>query len=147
MDRPSRTKSNGFFPTPTASMGTGPSTSGRAGGMNLQTAVVTLSLSRHSEPGLWLGEDGADYREAVHRWEEILGRPAPNPTEPSERSKLGRRLNPRFVEWMMGLPEGYVTDSSLNRGAQLKMLGNGVVPQQALEALKLLFAMKEEPYQ
>lgn len=48
---------------------------------------------------------------------------------------------------MMGLPEGYVTDSSLNRGAQLKMLGNGVVPQQALEALKLLFAMKEEPYQ
>lgn len=45
MDRPSRTKSNGFFPTPTASMGTGPSTSGRAGGMNLQTAVVTLSLS------------------------------------------------------------------------------------------------------
>jgi DNA (cytosine-5)-methyltransferase 1 len=48
------------------------------------------------------------------------------------------RLNPRFVEYMMGLPNGWVTDVGLTRTHQLKMLGNGVVPQQAFLALKLL---------
>lgn len=39
----------------------------------------------------------------------------------------------------MGLPEGWVTDvPGLNRNAQLKALGNGVVPQQALAALQLM---------
>lgn len=41
------------------------------------------------------------------------------------------RLNPRFVEWMMGLSDGWVTDCDIPRTAQLKILGNGVVPQQA----------------
>jgi DNA (cytosine-5)-methyltransferase 1 len=36
----------------------------------------------------------------------------------------------------MGLPEGWVTDvPGLNRNAQLKALGNGVVPAQALAAI------------
>ena len=39
---------------------------------------------------------------------------------------------------MMGLPEGWVTDLDLPRAAQLKMLGNGVVPQQAALALEAL---------
>ena len=40
---------------------------------------------------------------------------------------------------MMGLPDGWVTDvPGLPRNAQLKALGNGVVPQQALLALRLL---------
>jgi DNA (cytosine-5)-methyltransferase 1 len=39
----------------------------------------------------------------------------------------------------MGLPEGWVTDvPGLSRNAQLKALGNGVVPQQAALALSLL---------
>lgn len=39
----------------------------------------------------------------------------------------------------MGLPEGWVTDvPDLSRNAQLKALGNGVVPQQAAMALWLL---------
>jgi DNA (cytosine-5)-methyltransferase 1 len=74
-------------------------------------------------------------------------------------SKLGRRLTPRckmhmqdapdaldqhgklssvFVEYMMGLPKGWITDAGLSRAQELKMLGNGVVPQQALYALELL---------
>lgn len=48
------------------------------------------------------------------------------------------RLNPVFVEYMMGLPVGWVTDTGLSRTQQLKMLGNGVVPQQAYYALELL---------
>jgi DNA (cytosine-5)-methyltransferase 1 len=76
------------------------------------------------------------YELAVRRWERVLGRPAPRPTEPG---RTGERLSPRFVEWMMGLPEGWVTDvPGLSRNAQLKALGNGVVPQQAAMALQLL---------
>ena len=39
---------------------------------------------------------------------------------------------------MMGLPEGWVCDLGLSRTAELKMLGNGVVPQQASLALEIL---------
>ena len=48
------------------------------------------------------------------------------------------RLNVEFVEYMMGLPKGWVTDVGLSRAQQLKILGNGVVPQQAYYALQLL---------
>lgn len=48
------------------------------------------------------------------------------------------RLNVKFVEYMMGLNPGWVTDLPLSRAQQLKMLGNGVVPQQAYHALELL---------
>jgi DNA (cytosine-5)-methyltransferase 1 len=48
------------------------------------------------------------------------------------------KLNAKFVEYMMGLPVGWVTDLDLSRSQQLKMLGNGVVPQQAYYALELL---------
>jgi DNA (cytosine-5)-methyltransferase 1 len=80
-----------------------------------------------------------DYEPAIRRWERVLGRPAPPPTEPSPRGT--QRLSPRFVEWMMGLPEGWVTDTpGLTRNQQLKALGNGVVPQQAAAAIQQMQA-------
>ncbi|WP_222850148.1 DNA cytosine methyltransferase [Allosaccharopolyspora coralli] len=52
-------------------------------------------------PGLL---DWGVYEAAIRRWETILGRPAPPPTE---RGRTGRpRLSPLFVEWMMGLSVG-----------------------------------------
>ncbi|GAA4175950.1 hypothetical protein [Gryllotalpicola koreensis] len=50
-----------------------------------------------------------------------------------------------FVEWMMGLLDGWVTDPAigLTRTQQLKALGNGVVPQQAYYALDLLLDDEE----
>jgi DNA (cytosine-5)-methyltransferase 1 len=52
-------------------------------------------------------------------------------------------LSPAFVEWMQGLPAGHVTDvPDLSRNAQLKALGNGVVPQQAALALRILAGME-----
>jgi len=50
------------------------------------------------------------------------------------------RLNVKFVEYMMGLPEGWVSDVDISRAHKLKILGNGVVPQQAYRALELLCA-------
>lgn len=49
------------------------------------------------------------------------------------------KLNSKFVEYMMGLPVGWVTNAELSRAQELKMLGNGVVPQQAQFALERLF--------
>lgn len=41
----------------------------------------------------------------------------------------------------MGLPDGWVTDvPGMTRNAALHVLGNGVVPQQAAYALRLLLA-------
>ena len=48
------------------------------------------------------------------------------------------KLNVKFVEYMMGLPDGWVTDVDIPRAQILKILGNGVVPQQAYRALELL---------
>ena len=56
------------------------------------------------------------------------------------------KLNAAFVEYMMGLPAGWVTDSGLSRAQQLKMLGNGVVPQQAYYAIELLMSHFDTPF-
>jgi len=63
-----------------------------------------------------------------------MGRAAPPPLIPGTK-----QLNARMVEWMMGLPDGWVTDLIPNRRA-LKVLGNGVVPQQAALALRALLS-------
>jgi DNA (cytosine-5)-methyltransferase 1 len=81
------------------------------------------------------------YDQAIARWEEVLGQPAPLPTDLLTRTREPR-LSPKFVEWVMGLPEGWVTDPAigLTRAQQLSMLGDGVVPQQARHAYGLLLA-------
>lgn len=73
---------------------------------------------------------------AVARWGMLLGRPVPDPTQVGTHG--GPVLSPVFVEWLMGLPEGWVTDLGLPRTVALRVLGNGVVPQQATAALRLL---------
>ena len=73
-----------------------------------------------------------DYAAAIARWEPIIDRPAPEPVDGKGR------LSPIFVEWMMGWPAGWVTDLDIKRTAQLRILGNGVVPQQAELAYGLL---------
>ena len=75
-----------------------------------------------------------DYEPCIRRWEKGIKRPVPFPTN-------DKGVEPEFVEWMMGLPEGHVTGLNLNRTAQLKMLGNGVVPQQGALAIELLTAL------
>ena len=74
------------------------------------------------------------YEYVVRQWAEIVGRKPPVPVD-------DRGVEPKFVEWMMGLPEGHVTGLNLNRTAQLKMLGNGGVPQQGALAIELLTAL------
>ena len=74
---------------------------------------------------------------AIQRWEQVIGRKAPNPTNPDGKDG-SHRLSSLFTEWLMGLPEGWITGHNLSRAEELKMAGNGVVPQQAEMALRFL---------
>lgn len=100
--------------------------------LNYRSSPGFLPLSSAVAPDRW-----GTYAPAIARWEQVIGRPAPDPTEPDQSGQL--RLSPRFVEWLMGLEPGWVTDL-LPRNRALRVLGNGVVPQQAAHALGLLVA-------
>lgn len=59
-------------------------------------------------------------------------------------------LSPRFVEWMMMLPDGWVTNPAIwrhvpgnHRNLQLRALGNGVVPPQAAMAVDWALRVRE----
>lgn len=82
------------------------------------------------------------YSPAIRRWEQIAG-PAPSPTEPNKNGNP--RLSAAFAEWMMGWPPGWVTDPDIgiSRNEQLKIVGNGVCPQQAVAALRFLLGVSE----
>jgi hypothetical protein len=77
------------------------------------------------------------FEPAIRRWEQILGRKAPAPTK-ADGKEGAHRLSSKFTEWMMGLPDGWITGHGLSRNDELKMAGNGVVPQQAELALRIL---------
>ena len=77
------------------------------------------------------------FEPAIRRWEAILCRSAPAPTKPDGKGGA-HRLSSEFTEWMMGLPVGWVTGCGLSRNEELKSCGNGVVPQQAVLALRML---------
>lgn len=82
------------------------------------------------------------YEPAIRRWEQING-PAPSPTEPNKNGNP--RLSAAFSEWMMGWPPGWVTDPDIgiSRNDQLRIVGNGVCPQQAIAALRYLLTVSE----
>lgn len=122
------------------------------GGMDLRTTVTLLptpsvadveggrkhrSGDRADElllNGIAFHQRFGQYASAIRRHELAFGRVAPEPTAPTGRNGA-HRLSSRFVEWMMGLPDGWVTGCGLSRSAELRILGNGVVPRQATAAL------------
>jgi hypothetical protein len=95
--------------------------------------VLPTPMSRDYEGDTNWGK----FQQAITRWEETLGRPAPLPTKPDGKEG-SHRLSSAFTEWMMGVPAGWITDVGLTRNEELKACGNGVVPQQAELALRVL---------
>lgn len=122
-----------LLPTPKASDGPngGPNQRDGAGNYYLPGIAVRLD-ERWRAPEL-----GHDYAPAIHRWERVLGRPAPAPTAPDARGNL--RLSPRFTEWVMGLDDGLITSHvDMPRPEQIKRAGNSVVTLQAVAAYRAL---------
>jgi len=109
-----------LLPTPRAS-------DGAKGGPNQRGSSGDLALPSAVQPERW-----GNWAQAVARHESHTSTHAPAPTETGIRG--GRRLSPAFVEWMMTLPPGWVTDVDISRTAQIKALGNGVVPLHAAVA-------------
>lgn len=76
-------------------------------------------------------------RPAVDRWARVIGRPAPRGLVRGPDG--GLVTNARLMEWLMGLPAGHVCDvPGVSEEAQRRLLGNGVVPQQAEAAVRVL---------
>jgi DNA (cytosine-5)-methyltransferase 1 len=143
-----------LLPTPRATDGTkgGPNQRGSSGDLMLPSAAallptpraVTAGDGRKAKSGRSLDveaghnprQDWREYEAAIRRQEHAFGRPAPLPTEPGKNGQP--RLSPAFVEWLMNLPEGWVTDPAIgiSRNEMLKALGNGVVPAQAAAATR-----------
>jgi len=125
-----------LLPTPKASDGdfVTPSTSGRPA--SKATHLATRVIKGIEAPG-W-----GPYGPAIRRWENVMCTPSPPPTVPNSRGK--HRLNPAFTEWMMGQPAGWITEVDISVNDQIKACGNGVVTQQALEALHRMSARREQ---
>ncbi len=119
-----------LLPTTTASdwKGANHSGSGSASSRSISTVVEQTAWGK--------------FEPAIRRWEAILGRPAPAPTKPDGKDNA-HRLSSKFTEWMMGLEDGWITDVGLSRNDELKACGNGVVPQQAELALRILLELPE----
>jgi DNA (cytosine-5)-methyltransferase 1 len=122
-----------LLPTTRTSMAKGPT----------QKEIKAGNPKSRIETEVMLGDTNwGKFEPAIRRWESILGRPAPDPTEPDGKDG-NHRLSSKFTEWMMGLPDGWITDIGLRRNDELKACGNGVVPQQAELALRLLLELPE----
>lgn len=108
-----------LLPTPTTGDAAGSTSPESAKEWEHRGANLSERLQRQrTEDGISWGV----YATAVDRHAELVGREPPPPVDEK------RRLSPRFVEWMMTLPEGHVTDVVTHRPSALHVLGNGVVP-------------------
>lgn len=126
--------------TPVASEAGGGPLSPVAAARRGQTLRLTGLLLDLWHPGL-LPESDPDqepgwreYAPAIQRWEQVLGRPAPEATEPGRNRP---RASARLLEWMVGLDEGHVTDPELGLTwkEQVTACGNIAQQQQVAHAL------------
>jgi hypothetical protein len=114
----------------------------RAGNYNSSSKQVELGAPKSRIEDQVLLTNWGKFEPAIRRWETIIGRSAPEPTKPDGKDN-NHRLSSKFTEWMMGLPDGWITGHDLKRNDELKLAGNGVVPQQAELALRLLLELPE----
>jgi DNA (cytosine-5)-methyltransferase 1 len=126
-----------LLPTPKASdTGTPGRKAGKGFRPPLSQQILDHTTTSTVETAQTSAVDWGPYVEAVRRWEHVIGRPTPVPTQ---AGRSGRAvLAPSFVEHLMGLPDEWVTGVDIPRTARLRALGNGVVPQQAAHAVGLL---------
>lgn len=108
---------------------------GRTNGVPLGAALRLLATPRATD-GTVQPQHWGRYAEAIARQAAWFGEP-PAPTEPNRNG--APRLRAEFAEWLMGWPAGWVTDI-LPRSPALVRIGNGVMPQQAIAALRILLS-------
>lgn len=131
-----------LLPTPRSSRGASTTEIAYNLGAERSDDERTQGVAVFTRPAEW-----GKYAAAVERHAMMLGRAPAAPTQPN--TKGNPELAPPFVEWMMCMPAGWITDPALwehlsprkAREVQLRILGNGVVPIQALYAYRSLAAL------
>lgn len=81
--------------------------------------------------------EGKADRRALAHWEKVTGERYPYPLYTLDADTPPGRLSLGFVEWMMGLPVGYVSTPSLplTHDERMLLLRTGTVPLQAAHAV------------
>lgn len=75
--------------------------------------------------------------QALDHWAKVTGEPYPYPLYTAPMPGTQGSLSLAFIEWMMGLPVGYVSTPSLplTRAERMHLLQTGTVPLQAAPAV------------
>lgn len=84
--------------------------------------------------------------QALEHWAKVTGEPYPYPLYTTPTPETEGSLSLGFVEWMMGLPVGYVSTPSLplTRAERMLLLQTGTVPLQAAHAVATALAGEAE---
>ncbi len=93
-----------------------------------QTPSVSTGMHRQADGSMTAKLDGQVKAWSAPQCHDVTGRPM----GPSNK------LNPRWVETLMGLPIGWTSIGTDSRVDELRLLGNGVVPQTAEKAFRTL---------
>lgn len=128
---------------PTPDTGTSPRGHGRRGGRAGNGHQSGASIDAAARDATRPGSRWSEYIPAIRRWEQALGCPAPPPAQPGPGGRPW--LAAEFAEWMMGIPSLVTQVPGIARTHQLRIIGNGVVPQQASMALRLLIEAASHP--
>ena len=99
-------------------------------------SAYDTDLDVHAYRWMRADMDGKSETSALEHWEKITGDRYPYPVDISHSRDDAFRISMTFVEWMMGLPVGYVSTPSLplTRDERMDMLYSGTVPLQAAHA-------------
>ena len=84
--------------------------------------------------------------DSLEHWANVTGEPYPYPLYTAPMSETEGIVSLAFIEWMMGLPVGYVSTPSLplTRAERLLLLQAGTVPLQAAHAVAVGLKQMDE---
>lgn len=99
----------------------------------------------------WALDDTTDHPDkgrtsALEHWAKVTGEPYPYPLYTTPMPGTQGSVMLAFIEWMMGLPVGYVSTPSLplTRADRMMLLQTGTVPLQAAHAVAVGLTQKGE---
>ena len=100
-------------------------------------SAYDTKLDVHAYRWIRADMDGKAETCALEHWETVTGERYPYPADISHSRDDAFRISMSFVEWMMGLPVGYVghPDIDLDRDERMGLLYSGTVPLQAAHAV------------
>lgn len=111
------------WPTPRSNGDTGPDQSLREGGPTLQTAALWPTAGANDHKGAHRPGQRRGQLDAAVELPSRLSPPAPEtlppgpPSSPQGETSHPLRLNPNFVDWLMGWPPGWTACAPLETGS------------------------------